>query len=84
MNPQTESEHPCAGRKPPPGYVRLADIAAGIVQDMRYAGPENFMGRPVPGYRAACCWLRSEAAAALQSAHEEAAAEGLHLVVYDC
>ena len=42
------------------------------------------MGRPVPGYRAACCWLRSEAAAALKSAHEEAAAEGLRLVVYDC
>jgi zinc D-Ala-D-Ala dipeptidase len=84
MNPQTESEHPCAGRKPPSGYVRLADVAPGIVQDMRYAGPENFMGRPVPGYRAACCWLRSEAAAALKSAHEEAAAEGLRLVVYDC
>jgi zinc D-Ala-D-Ala dipeptidase len=84
MNPQTESEHPCAGRKPPAGYVRLADVAPGIVQDMRYAGPENFMGRPVPGYRTASCWLRSEAAAALKSAHEEAAAEGLRLVVYDC
>ena len=84
MNLQTKSEHPCAGEQPPPGYVRLADVAPGIVQDMRYAGPENFMGRPVPGYRAPCCWLRAEAAAALKSAHEEAAAEGLRLVVYDC
>jgi len=74
----------CAGKSPPPDYVRLADIAPGIVQDMRYAGSENFMGRPVPGYRAPCCWLRREAAAALKAAFEEAAAEGLRLVVYDC
>jgi D-alanyl-D-alanine dipeptidase len=84
MNIQSDVKHPCPGKKPPPGYVRLADIAPGIVQDMRYAGAENFMGRPVPGYRAPCCWLRVEAAAALKAAYDEAAAEGLSLVVYDC
>jgi D-alanyl-D-alanine dipeptidase len=83
MNIQKDSTRLCT-KQPPPGYVRLADIAPGIVQDMRYAGAENFLGRPVPGYRAPCCWLRQEAAAALKAAHEEAAAEGLRLVVYDC
>ncbi len=75
MNIQKDSTRLCT-KQPPAGYVRLADIAPGIVQDMRYAGAENFLGRPVPGYRAPCCWLRQEAAAALKAAHEEAAARG--------
>lgn len=83
MNIQKDSAHLCT-KQPPAGYVRLADIAPGIAQDMRYAGAENFLGRPVPGYRAPCCWLRREAAVALKAAHEDAAAEGLRLVVYDC
>jgi D-alanyl-D-alanine dipeptidase len=84
MDIQNDREHPCIRGKPPAGYVRLADIAPGIVQDMRYAGSNNFMGRVVPGYRVPCCWLRVEAAAALKAAHEDAAAKGLRLVVYDC
>jgi zinc D-Ala-D-Ala dipeptidase len=69
---------------PPPGFVRLADVAPAIAQDMRYAGSDNFTGRPVPGYGAAQCWLRQEVAAALAAAAEEAARDGLKLVVYDC
>ena len=83
MNIQKNSAHLCT-KQPPAGYVRLTDNAPGIAQDMRYAGAENFLGRPVPGYRAPCCWLRREAAVALKAAHEDAAAEGLRLVVYDC
>ena len=73
----------CAG-EPPPGFVRLADVAPSIRQDMRYAGAQNFTGRPVPGYGAAQCWLRAEAAQALAKAQEEAHAAGFDLVVYDC
>jgi zinc D-Ala-D-Ala dipeptidase len=68
----------------PPGFVRLADIAPAIQQDMRYAGANNFTGRPVPGYGAPQCWLRREVAGALAAAAEEAAKEGLRLIVYDC
>lgn len=68
----------------PPGFVRLADIAPGVEQDMRYAGPNNFTGKPVPGYGAAQCWLRAEAAAALAEAQADAHARGFDLVVYDC
>ncbi len=74
----------CAKTVPPAGFVRLADVAPTVAQDMRYAGLENFTGRPVPGYRAPRCWLRIEAARALAAAQEEAAREGLRLVVYDC
>ncbi len=74
----------CAKAAPPPGFVRLTDVAPHIVQDMRYAGAENFTGRPVSGYAAPRCWLRIEAAQALALAQEDAAKEGLQLVVYDC
>ena len=69
---------------PPPDFVRLADVAPGIRQDMRYAGSGNFMGRPVQGYCAGACWLRREVAEALAAVQKEAEAAGLGLVVYDC
>ena len=37
----------------PPGFVRLADVAPQIRQEMRYAGSDNFLGRPVAGYDSA-------------------------------
>ena len=69
---------------PPQGFVRLGNVAPQIHQDMRYAGANNFTGRPVPGYNAPRCWLRAEAAQALAAAQAEAAKEGLTLIVYDC
>src|ERR1700731_504484 len=68
----------------PAGFARLSDIAPSIVQDMRYAGPNNFTGAPVPGYHAPQCWLRADAARALAKAQAYAHAHGFELVVYDC
>ena len=68
----------------PAGFVRLAEVAPMVVQDMRYAGSNNFTGRPVPGYATPQCWLRREVAMALAAAAEEAMRDGLRLVVYDC
>jgi D-alanyl-D-alanine dipeptidase len=68
----------------PRGFVRLADVAPRIAQDMRYAGPNNFTGAPVPGYKSPVCWLRAEAAKALARAQADAQAHGFGLVVYDC
>ncbi|CAN2532949.1 D-alanyl-D-alanine+dipeptidase [Methylocapsa aurea] len=68
----------------PPGFVRLAELAPQIVQDMRYAGSDNFTGRPVPGYKAPQCWLREDAAKALIAAQAEAKAQGFELILYDC
>ncbi len=77
---------PAAARRagPPEGFVRLADVVPSIKEDMRYAGKENFLGRPVPGYRAPQCWLRREVAQALAAVAKEAQALGFRLVVYDC
>ena len=38
-----------------------------IIQDIRYAGSNNFVGRPLAGYRAAECVVKREVAMALRS-----------------
>lgn len=70
--------------EPPPGFARLADVAPDIVQEMRYAGADNFTGAPVPGYDAPQCWIRTEAAKALAAAQKDARVRKISLVVYDC
>jgi len=68
----------------PPGFVRLADVAPQIGQEMRYAGVDNFVGRPVDGYEAGDCWLLEAAAQALAEVAVDAAKMRWRLVVYDC
>jgi D-alanyl-D-alanine dipeptidase len=68
----------------PPGFVRLSEVAPQIRQDIRYAGWNNFTGRPVPGYGAAECWLRREVAEALARVASDLARGSWRLVVYDC
>lgn len=68
----------------PDGFVYLRDIDASIRQDLRYAGPNNFVGRPLPGYRAGECLLRRPAAIALKAVQADLAQQNLSLKVYDC
>ncbi|MFC2253383.1 M15 family metallopeptidase [Labrys portucalensis] len=68
----------------PPGFVRLAEVAPGIRQDMRYAGSHNFIGRPVAGYDSPACWLKREAAQALAAAARDLEKRQWRLVVHDC
>lgn len=64
--------------------VCLRDVAPTVVQDIRYAGPNNFTGDPVPGYDAAECWLARPAAEALAKVQAEMEKAGKTLIVYDC
>src|SRR6266705_3190328 len=73
-----------AQRTLPAGLVYLRDLDPTIAQDIRYAGSDNFVGRPLPGYDAAECILRRDAAAALRQVQADLAAAGLALKVYDC
>jgi D-alanyl-D-alanine dipeptidase len=66
------------------GFVYLRDVAPSIVQDMRYAGYHNFIGRPVAGYDAAECILTRQAAEALARVQAQLEASNLTLRVYDC
>jgi zinc D-Ala-D-Ala dipeptidase len=68
----------------PKGFVYLRDVAPGIAQDMRYAGFDNFTGRPLPGYGAPECVLRRDVAQALAKVQADLAQRQLGLKVYDC
>lgn len=68
----------------PEGFVYLRDIDPTIGQDMKYAGSDNFTGRPLPGYDAGECVLRRPAAEALRRVQQDLLPRGLSLEVYDC
>lgn len=68
----------------PAGFVYLRDVDSSIAQDIRYAGPHNFVGRPIAGYEAAECVLTKQAAMALKAAQQTLAGRGLSLLVWDC
>ncbi len=68
----------------PEEFVYLRDVAPGIVQEMRYAGPNNFTRHKLPGYEAAECVLKRGAAEALARVQEDLVRNGLSLKVYDC
>jgi D-alanyl-D-alanine dipeptidase len=68
----------------PADFVYLRDVAPAIGQDIRYATARNFTGRPLPGYGAAECVLRRDAALALKRVQDDLKGSGLSLKVYDC
>ena len=73
-----------AGLGLPRGFVYLRDIDPTILQDIRYAGSHNFVGRPIKGYLAAECILSVPAANALAAVQRKLAEKKLSLIVWDC
>ncbi|PXW65423.1 D-alanyl-D-alanine dipeptidase [Methylobacterium sp. B4] len=65
-------------------FVDAAGVVPGLRLDMRYAGSDNFVGRPIVGYEAPRCLLTPQAARALGRAQAALAPEGLGLKVFDC
>ena len=68
----------------PKDFVYLREVAPTVVQDIRYATPNNFTASALPGYGAPECVLRREAAAALARVQADLAGQNLALKVYDC
>ena len=71
-------------QKLPAGFVYLRDVDPTIIQDIRYAGSNNFVGRPLRGYDAAECVVKREVGTLLKSVQEELALQGLSLKMFDC
>src|SRR5258706_6267808 len=68
----------------PGGFVFLRDIDPTIIQDIRYAGSNNFVGRPLAGYGAAECVVKRDVGMALKSVQQELAPQKLSLKMLDC
>ena len=68
----------------PSEFVSISERDSSFVLDIRYAGPDNFMGRPVKGYLAKKCLLTKAAVAALIALQKEIQEYGFVLKVFDC
>jgi D-alanyl-D-alanine dipeptidase len=75
---------PAHAQSLPGGFVFLRDIDPGIIQDIRYAGSNNFVGRPLRGYDAAECVVKRDVGLALKSIQQELAPQKLSLKMLDC
>jgi zinc D-Ala-D-Ala dipeptidase len=68
----------------PDSFIFLSDIDPTIIQEIRYAGHHNFLGKKVTGYDIPSCILTRTAADALKRAQILAITMGYSLKVYDC
>ncbi len=68
----------------PDNFVYLEDIDPSIIQDIKYFTHDNFIGRPIAGYKTARCILTRPAALALAKVQKELQEKSLGLKVFDC
>ena len=68
----------------PGGFVYLRDVDPTIIQDIRYATSNNFVGHPMAGYRAGECVVKREVAFRLRTIQQELARRRLSLKMFDC
>lgn len=65
------------------GFVYLSDVDPTIIQSVRYATNENFIGKPVDGYKKPLIILTEQAAQALKKVQRAVKKDGYSLVIYD-
>lgn len=65
------------------GFVYLSEIDPTILTSLRYYSDENFVGKPVEGYKASVVVLTKCVAQALKKVQEDVKKDGYCLVVYD-
>ncbi|MGB9115362.1 M15 family metallopeptidase [Bradyrhizobium sp.] len=75
---------PVRAQSLPGGFAYLGDIDTTIPQDIRYAGANNFVGRPLAGYGAAECVVKRDVGLALKRVQAELGSQHLLLKVLDC
>lgn len=68
----------------PANFVYLRDVDPSIIQDIRYATSNNFVGRPLAGYDAGECVVTREVGLRLKAVQRELASQGLSLKMFDC
>jgi D-alanyl-D-alanine dipeptidase len=67
----------------PQGFIYLENLAPTILQEIRYAGCHNFIGRPLNGYEAERCIVSFPLGEALAKVQKEAINQGMTLKVYE-
>ena len=67
----------------PKGFVYLSDVMPDIQIDLRYFTANNFIGKPIDGYKLPKCIVTKDAAEALKKVQNELMEYGLCLKVFD-
>lgn len=67
----------------PAGFCYLDTVAPNVRVDLMYAGYDNFVGRPLEGYKGTRAILRRDTAEAIAKAADILSKEGLGLLVRD-
>ena len=65
------------------GFVYLHEVDPTILVSLRYHSNENFVGKPVAGYKKSVVILTKQTAEALKKVQEAVKKDGYSLVVYD-
>lgn len=68
---------------PPEGFVELKEVIPDIIYDIRYAGSNNFIGKPINGYQKPVAILSEPAAKALFKVQQDLKSKGYQLKVFD-
>lgn len=68
---------------PPEGFVYIKDLLPDAVFDIRYAGSNNFIGKPVNGYEKSVAIISEPAAKALKKVQDELKSQCLSLKIFD-
>lgn len=67
----------------PSGFVYVNEVIPDIELEIRYAGSNNFIGKPIDGYEEKTAILSSPAAQALKAVQQELKNQGYCLKIYD-
>lgn len=70
-------------QKPHHGFVYISDIDSSIKKELRYLSKNNFIGKPIDGYKNNCIIVTKETALALQKVQKELLKKGLSLKIFD-
>ncbi|MFH1034743.1 MAG: M15 family metallopeptidase [Pseudomonadota bacterium] len=68
----------------PADMVDVTEMVPGVLLDIRYFTPHNFVGVPIDGYLAPKCLITRRAARALAGVQAQLNSLGLTLKIYDC
>ncbi len=67
----------------PPGWCYVDTVVPSVRTELKYAGSDNFVGRPIAGYSGQRAILRRDAAEALARAAAVLAGQGYGLLIWD-
>ncbi len=82
-SPMQQAAHDAPAQCLPRGWCYVDTVVPDVRVDLKYAGNDNFVGRPITGYTGRRAILRRDAAEALARAAAELKTKGYGLLIWD-